>query len=439
LLFGAVMKKTALAPTLIIAILFSASVVYNPNNLASANCMLCPPTALSASYLASASSSGGWMKTYGGAYRDSIKSVIQTSDGGYALAGFTGSSQWLTKAWLAKTDSLGNVEWTKTYGEADAAESVIQTSDGGYALAGTAGSNAWLAKTDSTGNIQWNRTYVGNDAFSVIQTSDGGYALAGSMATDFCLVKTDALGDMEWSKTYGEGEEGAGALSVIQTSDGGYALVGITTLGADGGDFLFVKTDSAGEMEWSKTYGSRDKDGGRSIVQTSDGGYALAGLMWNRTGGGFTAGIVKTDSMGNTQWMRTYNVSATWSIIETSDGGYAIAGSVREDAHLVKTDSEGKVQWVEVFEGTDEFILELYSIIQTSEGYVIGGMAFWPVTIDGVGTVSSDALLIKTDSEADYNASTPEPFPTTLAIAASVASIAVISVALLVYFKKRKH
>jgi hypothetical protein len=224
---------------------------------------------------------------------------------------------------------------------------------------------------------------------------------------DFWLIKTNALGDMEWNKTYGEGEESVGSL--VQTSDGGYALAGTTYVDANGGDFLFVKTDSTGDMEWSKTYGSQDKDDGRAIVQTSDGGYALAGLLWNRTAGGFTAGIVKTDSMGNTQWMRTYNVGTTNSIIQTSDGGYAIVGSPSEDAQLVKTDSEGKVQWIKVFEGTDEFTLQLNSIIQTSEGYVMAGKVFWPVTIDGVGRVSSDALLIKTDSDAPSPTNSPTP------------------------------
>jgi hypothetical protein len=445
------MHKIALVLALILALLFSASV--NCNSYALANCTLYSPTALSITYSASASSSGGWIETYGGDYRDSAQSVIQTSDGGYVLAGYTGDSRWLTNAWLAKTDSSGNIDWAKTYREADTAESVIQTSDGGYALAGTAGSNAWLAKTDSSGNIQWDRTYEGNNAFTVIQTSDGGYALAGSMATDFWLVKTDKLGNIEWSKTYGEGDEGGGSPSFIQTSDGGYALVGTTTLGANGGDFLLVKTDSKGNMEWSKTYGSQDKDGGRSIIQTSDGGYALAGLLWNRTAGGATGGIIKTDSMGDMQWMRTYNVSAASSIIQTSDGGYAIMGSVREDSHLVETDSEGKVQWIKVFKGTDEFIIQLNSIIQTSEGYVVAGNAFWPVTIDGVGTVTSDSLLIKTESEGNNNSATLSPNPTTspepilfidsnfglyTGLALLIIIVTVFGV-LLFYFKKHKH
>jgi hypothetical protein len=142
------MSKKALAVVLVLALFFSAAVVLHANN--------------SASYLASASSSAGWKQTYGGDGWDQVWSVIQTSDGGYALAGGTesfGSGGY--EFWLVKTDSLGNVEWNETYG-AGSALSIVQTSDGGYALAGTnriiidddlAGYYAWLIKTDPEGII----------------------------------------------------------------------------------------------------------------------------------------------------------------------------------------------------------------------------------------------------------------------------------------------
>jgi hypothetical protein len=145
-------------------------------------------------------SSTMWSQTYGGADWDSVESVIQTSDGGYALAGMTrsfGSGGY--DFWLVKTDSLGNVEWNKTYGVGKAS-SMVQTSDGGYALAGPP-----LVKTDSEGNMQWNQTYgeYWSGTTSVIQTSDNGYALAGTgiivildapSDSDAWLIKTDSEG-----------------------------------------------------------------------------------------------------------------------------------------------------------------------------------------------------------------------------------------------------
>ena len=128
-----------------------------------------------------------WNKTYGGPENDFAQAMIQTKDGGYAIAGETNSfGAGDSDCWLIKVDYNGNVQWNKTYGEstADGAKSVIQTSDGGYVIVGYAADNnastdVLFVKTDPFGNMQWNQTYggVGRDvAVSVVQTADGGYA-----------------------------------------------------------------------------------------------------------------------------------------------------------------------------------------------------------------------------------------------------------------------
>jgi predicted secreted protein len=236
-----------------------------------------------------------WNRTYGGTLYDSdhAYSLVATSDGGYALAGSTetfgaGGDDF----WLIKTDALGNVEWNRTYGGVlgEEACSLVVTSDGGYALAGETygaeGIHAWLVKTDEFGNMEWNRTYGGTDfdrAYSLVATSDGGYAIAGytifrnASISDFWLVKTDALGVMEWSQTYGRTGRDS-AHSLVATSDGGYAIAGDTNSSDTGSDdYWLVKTDWSGNMEWSQTYGGVGNEGARSLVATSDGGYAIAG------------------------------------------------------------------------------------------------------------------------------------------------------------------
>ena len=177
-----------------------------------------------------------WQQTYGGPNDERAYSLVQTIDGGYALAGFTYYVDSETADfYLVKTTEQGNLEWNKTYGgtSSDYARSLVQTSDGGYALAGAtesfgAGSDDfWLVKTDANGNMMWNQTYGGtdyDDAYSLVQTSDGGYALAGRTDSfgagqfDFWLVKTDANGNMMWNQTYG-GTERDWAFSMVQTSD----------------------------------------------------------------------------------------------------------------------------------------------------------------------------------------------------------------------------
>ena len=200
-----------------------------------------------------------WNKTFGGIGSDWTFSVQQTSGGGYILAGSTESyDAGEGDAWLLKTDASGNEQLNKTFGSTDSegASSVQQTSDGGYILAGATGSygagsaDFWLVKTDSHGNEQWNKTFGGigsEGAFSVQQTVDGGYILAGITQSydaghgDFWLVKTDVNGNEQWNKTFGS-TDSEGASSVQQTTDGGYILAGVKySYDAGSEDFWLVK------------------------------------------------------------------------------------------------------------------------------------------------------------------------------------------------------
>ena len=159
-------------------------------------------------------STTAWTQKYGGEGREVFTSIVEASDGGYIIAGYTDSfGAGNDDFWLLKTDSLGNIEWNQTYGEAsrDEAHSLVQTFDGGYALAGNKGGDFWLVKTDAQGNREWSRTYGGkilDRAHSLVQTSDGGYALAGfthSYSVDYedaWVVKTDAQGNVPEHHVY---------------------------------------------------------------------------------------------------------------------------------------------------------------------------------------------------------------------------------------------
>ena len=236
-----------------------------------------------------------WSQTYGGESLDVCTSVIQTADGGFALAGCTSSfGEGETDFWLVVTDDEGERLWSQTYGgdSSDVCMSVIQTADSGFALAGYTGSydeadsDFWLVVTDDEGEELWSRTYHNEEVdicYSAIQTANGGFALAGftglidSGIQDFWLVRTDEEGNELWSQTYG----GVGfdmCQSVIQTTDGGYALAGFTdSFGENNPDFWLIRTDEDGERLWSQTYGGEAMDFCYSVIRTTNGGFALAG------------------------------------------------------------------------------------------------------------------------------------------------------------------
>jgi parallel beta-helix repeat protein len=356
----------------------------------------------------------GWSQNYGGTDGDYATSVVETSDGGYALAGYTGPfGAGIDDFLLIKTDSLGKLEWNQTYGgtSIDRACSVVETSDGGYAILGETLSfgagmgDFWLIKTDANGNMQWSKLYGGTDrdaAQSLVETSDGGYALAGytysygAGSNDAWLVKTDELGNMEWNRTYGTADRDI-ASSLVQTSDGGYAIAGQTySFGAGEGDFWLVKTDGSGNIEWSQTYGGTGTEGiFVSLVQTADAGYAIAGDF------GSDYWLVKTNSAGKLQWNQTYGgrlSDTARSLVQTSDGGYALAGETRSfgagigDAWLVKTDASGNMEWNHTYGGPMSELAA--SLIETSDGgYALAGET---------GSFSAghiDAWLVKTDEQ----------------------------------------
>jgi len=365
-----------------------------------------------------------WDETYGGTDFDTATSVVQLDDGGYAIAGNTHSFavDW-SDAWLIITDANGNVQWNETYNRQyrDEVYCLIRTSDGGYALAGSTRPSfvgpidAWLVKVDASGKKQWDRPYGDSSdeyAYALLQTSDGGYAFAGQTSSsgagsiDFWLVKTDADGNMEWNQPYG-GPDREEAFSMVATDDGGYALVGYTeSFGAGGYDCWLVKTDADGNMEWNQTYGEKDDDRGHSIVQTTDGGYALAGYTKSFGAGKFDAWLIKTDVNGKMQWNKTFacklgtNDDYALSLIRTSDGGYALAGFTEScgagesDLWIVKTDAVGKMQWNKTH--GRPYRDEAHSAVQTSDGgYAIAG------TTQPYGSSDFDLWLIKLAPERE--------------------------------------
>jgi len=308
-----------------------------------------------------------WTKAYGSFETEYVGCVRQTNDGGYIIAGGSEqSSEFQDDVYIVKTDSVGDTIWAKIYLGGDAS-SIQQTTDGGYIIFGGTSCDMCnphflLIKTFASGDTIWTRTFQSSDddmASSVQQTSDGGYILVGTSryyfpdAEHVQLIKTNANGDTLWTKSYGGSNFDYGS-SVQQTTDGGYIIAGGTSsFGVGNGDVYLIKTNSTGDVLWSLAYGGPRGDGASSVQQTTDGGFIIAGSTSSFADTVGDVYLIKTNSVGDTLWTRTYggsNADEASSVQQTTDGGYIIAGFTRSfgaggsDLYLIKTDSIGNTE-----------------------------------------------------------------------------------------------
>ncbi|MCD6417268.1 T9SS type A sorting domain-containing protein [bacterium] len=382
----------------------------------------------------------------GGTDSDYGNSVVQTTDGGYAVTGMTNSfGVGSYDLFLAKFNSTGAVEWVKAVGEVDIDKgySVVQTFDGGYAVAGYTTSfiaggdfNLFLVKFTSTGSVDWAKvvgeTYYNDHGYSITQTSDGGFAVAGLVGSygagswDFFLMKFSSLGAVEWAKAVGwtDCEEG---FSIVQTSDGGYAIVGSTDK-YDTGDLLLVKFNSSGAIQWAKVIGGIYEDFGSSVAQTSDGGYVVVGRTESFPAGLNSLFLVKLGSSGVIQWAKTFGGAYTGmgpyenaSVVQTSDGGYAVTGYTAAfgagswDLFLAKFGSSGSLEWSRAIGGTSGD--KGSSLVQTSDGgFAVSGFTY------SFGAGSCDLFLVKFDAEGN-SCIGEEVFPTVTDVSPTVTNV----------------
>ena len=296
---------------------------------------------------------------------------------------------------MVKTNSDGKIIWHKTFKEYihHWSSSVEPTSDGGYIFGGGA-TDAWLIKFNASGEEIWQKSF-GEHGYQygcyAHQTSDGGYILVGANSPTSIeegarckalLIKTDSLGNLVWSKTYG-GDNGSAGISVQQTKDSGYIVGGVS----EPNSFYLLKTDSLGKVEWEKTFKGNYNDLNRItwVQQTQDSGYVFVG--WSRSKSSpdspdkIDINLFKTDSSGNVQWNKVFDKKYDGAefVQQTRDGGYIIAGNTCDswqsedhDAWIIKTDPKGEIVWERIMDG--DYKDTVHCIRQTVDGgYVFTG------------------------------------------------------------------
>ncbi len=371
---------------------------------------------------------GQWAKTYGGTGDDLAYSIQQTINGGYVAAGSTNSfGTGNYDSWVLKLDVNGGIVWQKTYGGTgdDYVNFIRQNANGGYIMAGKTGSfgaggyDVWLLRLYSDGAIRWQKSYGGaadEFASSIRQTSDGAYIMAGSTNSfgaggyDAWLLRLYADGTIRWQKTYGSTGDDYGS-SIQQTLDGGYIMAGSTNSpGAQGHDMWVLKLDVNGGIVWQKTYGGAGDDYADSVQQTMKtmgvpDGYIVAGKSYSFGAGGADPWVVKLDLNGNILWQKTYGGNGddyANSIQQTSDGGYIMSGGTASfvtggtelsDAFLLKLDTMGTVEWQRAYSEGYKDSVSLME--QTSDSYIAVG------NTESLATGVHDFLVLRLHRNGD--------------------------------------
>jgi hypothetical protein len=362
-----------------------------------------------------------YIYTYGGIQNDYCNQAQPTPDGGYILLGTTNSFGAGNISFYAiKTDSAGHKQWSNTYGGLlnQGGYSVTTTLDKGYAFVGftdsygNGGYDVFLVKTDSVGKVQWQKTYGGPDwdfGYSIKQTKDSGYVICGLTYSygkgngDVYVVRTDKLGDTLWTRAIGGKGYDAGNCVAIH-EDSIYAIAGVTTDTVNGDtNSYFIEIDNKGIIKTVKTYNLTQNNGMNSIRGTSDNGFVMFGFtdsIPNKDSAQSSEMMLKIDSIGKLQWMQIYYYvgfeARGKDAIECTNGYYLSTGTLKyygtNQMHIQYLAPGGWFQSALYFEG-----------IGTEQGNSIAyhdkrHLAFAGTTTYGAGNIDDYFVLFKYDS-----------------------------------------
>ena len=367
---------------------------------------------------------------YGGVSHERGQTLLETANNMYLFNGATLSyGQGSADAIFIKNNNQGQMIWSKVYGltDYDNSEFAIETNDLGYlgvgrTSAGVSGgtTDAWIFKTDSAGSLQWSKAYGNsgvNDGFvQAIRTIDNGFTFigntqsVGSGSYDVFLVHTDANGDTLFTRAFGTSESESG-LSVIQTTDGGYAICGRQQTFPNGiaeSDGLIIRTDANGEMLWSYIYGDTMWEEFEAIRELPNGHLAISGSTVSFGQGNYDILLLLTDSAGiplNAFAYGGQHADACYDLHVNADNSFVFSGY---------TESFGYGHSLLGSDSTNIFLLKADSIGQLvwmvaygdglqdeafrSAKSSDGGYMISGFTTDYTPADSTQMLFIKTDS-----------------------------------------
>ena len=340
-----------------------------------------------------------WQKNYGGSEPDEAYDIIQADDGGYLVVGRSSSSDgdifgyrggW--DIWAIKLDQDGNIQWKKNLGgtENDLTNSVIQLTDGGYLISGYTASNnidvtnnhggefdGWVVKLSSNGLVLWQKTYGGSDYDQIwrsILCDDSGFLMVGKSNStdgdlkdnnglfDTWIIKTDSIGNIQWQRTLG-GSLDDKANAAVKTLDGGFLIIcesnsndGDKSSSFGGLDFWVIKLSESGDLIWEKSFGGSGQDIPWNIVETPNSDIVISGFTTSSNTGDvglnhglFDYWVIKINSNGNLIWQKVLggsNNERAYSIAISTNEDYVISGIAGSDDGDVVGNDGGAEFWV---------------------------------------------------------------------------------------------
>jgi hypothetical protein len=327
--------------------------------------------------------------------------------GGYLVAGFGDGY-----GHIINVSPKGDTNWTAN----PAGSSIRHFFDienvpgGGYIISGS-GTGASIVRVTESGDSIWTRTFggtAGSGTYSLAAVP-GGYVMVGrtdGQLEDVCVIKVTAEGDSLWSSVVGWADIDV-ARGVSATNDGGFVVTGETvSIGAGEKDILLIKYSSDGDTAWTNTIGGSESEVGYDVVETHDSGFVVVGWCESSSGAATHIYVVRTDSAGDTLWTRTFGavgLNYATSVALASDGGYLVTGQLTassEQAFLMNIDDSGNLAWFESYGGN--MVESGQSVIATPDGGCLlvgssssfGSNNIYVVKTDADGKVADSARLV---------------------------------------------
>jgi hypothetical protein len=364
-----------------------------------------------------------FQKIYKGSKKELAYSLCEGTDASITMVGFSESFGTGKDILLVNTDSLGELQWARTYGgsKGEVANKIHPEKDGGYVVIGNTSSfdaqrkDVLIMKVRQNGSVEWAHTYGGdvNDyGFDMEHTSDGGFIIVGETNSfdakdDIFAFKVNSLGKMEWAKKIG-GDSIDYAYAVHEVNDGYVIGAETKSYGAGKYDAMVIKLDKAGDLLWAKTYGGVEDESLQDIIVLENGDLVFVGSTLSYGHENQDMLFVWTDPNGMVRLVKTLGGvldEQALAVKKVPGDGFAIAGlsnSYNEfqtwmDAYLVRLNEKGNMRWSKTFGGdTTDIASGLEYHKESGDFLMCGETISFPEKGD-----NKEIFLVKVDDDRD--------------------------------------